>query len=321
VVTLFLVESLDPATVYVLRLYLGLAVGVFFFVGIRSRQRATLAIVAAGATALTSMAALLGGNRGDAMLPIIVLGAGYIVSRPTPPAQMARWLTAAAVLFFGMLYIGSALRSDERGRTGEALMARFDNLGATVTQGVGAESATETTILRLLRGSTHAVIMSIPGEVPYEADGLAKMPEEFAERLLPQWNLTGTSDTGARNWMLNELGFLVTWTTSVELSLVADGWYRGGVVGVALVALIVALSLRLLEAFVVWRSGTRPEYIITLVFAASGIYLVEGRDIIWGIRTMVFLVGAAEIVLLSARWLGLAQSAPAGTPAVRQGAR
>jgi hypothetical protein len=311
-VLLLVVDVLEPATAYVLRLYVGLLVGAFFFVGIRARQSSAFGFVVSGATVLTSMVALVGGNRGDAMLPLIVLGAGYVVARPMRRAQLLRWGIAGAAVFIGMLYIGSALRADERGRTADALLARLDNLGDTVSEGVKSESATESTVVRLLRGGTHAVINDIPGEVPYERDGIIKMPGELLERLLPQWNLTGRSDTGARNWMLNELGFLVNWSTSVELSLVADGWYRDGVLGVVLVSLLAATMLRLVEAFLTRRMVRRPEYIVPLVFAAAGVYMVEGRDFIWGLRTILFLVITAELVLLASTRLGFARKARVG---------
>jgi hypothetical protein len=309
--TLFAPEALDPGVAYVVRLFLGLSVGVFFFVGTLARVRSLVGIAVAAVAVLTSLAALLGGNRGDAILPLLIMAAGFVVAHPTRPARLARWTVVAGAVFAAMLYLGSVIRSDDRGRSGAALAARFDTLGETVSYGVRTESAIETVLLRLLRHSTHAVLTDIPEDVPFEPDGVVKLPSEFVERLLPQWNVSGTADVGSRNWMLNELGFLVNWNTSVELSLVADGWYRDGVWGVLVVSVLAAFALRGLEALISRRLPTRPEYLIVLIFAASGIYLVEGRDVIWGLRTMVFLVLAAELMLLPSRWIRFASGGAA----------
>lgn len=303
---LFLLQELPPVVTYGARLYLSYFMPIFILLGYALRVRMESARLAAIVAVATSALVLLSGGRSDALYPIIFLSAGYVLARPVERGALVRWTSIAVPLFFLAMYAGGLVREDERGRTGEAVIARVEDWSSTIAGGGNRSSAVEVTVGRLISNSTHSVITRIPAEFPFEVDGLSKLPAEALSRVLPRFNLQGTSETEQpRNWMLNDLGFLVNWATSVELTLVADAWYRGGFAGLVVVGLTLGLMLQLLENVVYVSMQRRSVNSAILVFVAPWLLTIEARDIVDALRTMLFASMAGLMMVIAARSLGL----------------
>lgn len=311
--TLLMGSEANEVLQYFLRLVVGFFVGVFFLMGVSLRRGSRMATLSIAVTAMLSALLLMTGSRADAIYPLLLTALGYAFAKPTPAAKLATWAGTGSVLIAGALFLGSVVRTDQRGRTAEAGLERLNRLSETVAMGMAEETAAESTIRRLLRNSTHAVITEIPDHYPHETDGLVKIPFEIVDKIMPRFNFSGRSERELpRNWMLNDLGFMVSWATSVELSLVADAWYRAGFFGLIVIGALVGALLGLLEAFIYRKIAQNPTWIVMFIFAASGMLLIEGRDFVAGLRSIVFLITAGGI------FLGLDQMVRAGVSVGRQ---
>lgn len=283
---------------YFLRLEAALFVGVFFFLGVGLRRGSRLAGITVPVNVLFSAFLLLTGSRMDALYPPLLVAVGYALARPTSQARLVAWAGVGTAVLMIALFVGSVVRTDQRGRSAEAGLERLNRLGDAVSTGRAEETPTESTVRRILRNSTHAVITRVPDLYPFEQNGLTKIPFELVDKALPRFNYAGRSENELpRNWMLNDLGFMVNWSTSVELAVVADGWYRGGFAGLAVVGAVVGAVLGLLEALINRKVAAKPSWIIMWVFCASGIILIEGRDLVIGFRSLVFLFAAGQLFL------------------------
>lgn len=288
---LFYVNEMAPAIGYFLRVFLGNSIALFIFLGMAFRLRLGSARLAAAMTLLVSVVVLLSGSRADALLPSCFLAIGYVIGGPVDRRKLVLGGAVAAVAFLLSMSLGSVIRDDDRGRTGQAVGARLDELGSKFAVGSSLSTVTDASIRRMISDSAHSVITRVPSERPFEENGLVNIPQELWTRFVPRFNLSGTSETETpRNWMLNDFGFLVIWTTSVELTLVADAWYRGGVLGLALVGFLLGLVLQTQENLVYRAMGRRPQYSAVLFFSVSGLLLMEGRDTVSALRGMIFLI-------------------------------
>lgn len=304
VTLLFYLSEIPQPIVYLSRLYLSHYLALFVCLGISLRLRLRSAQVATAISLLVSAVVLLSGGRSDALYPLLFLGAGFVLARPVERKALARWATVAVPVFLLAMYAGGLVREDDRGRTGDAVIERVGDLASAMTAGDGGSSAVDMTVRRLVSNSTHSVITRIPSEFPFESDGVLQLPVEFLARVLPRFNLSGISETEQpRNWMLNDLGFLVSWATSVELGLVADAWYRGGFWGLVAVGLILGVSLQLLENGVYRAMRRASQYSAVLLFIVPWLLPIQGRDIVEGLRTILFASIAGLAMVAAARAL------------------
>lgn len=291
---LFGVEAMPLPLVYGLRLFVSYFLAVFAFVGAALRLKYHPARLVTFLAGLVSPVVVLSGSRADALLPLALLALGYVVAQPMPKQRLIRFGAYGGLFFVLAMFVGDVVRGDSRGRTGEAALERVGDLGTVVSEQSNVEAISTASLRRMISFSAHAVITRIPDELPFEQDGLLNLPGEFASKLLPRFNLSGISDIETpRNWMLNELGFLVNWATSVELSLVADAWYRGGWLGLLAVGLFFGALLQFLENLVYRGMRTRPALFVVLVFVVSSLVYVAGRDVVTSVRNTVFTVIAA----------------------------
>lgn len=303
-VLLFAIQELPPPLVYAARLYLSLYLALYVFLGMSLRQGMRFSRITAVAVLLMSLVLLLSGGRSDALYPLLFLGAGYALARPAGRATVIRWALVALPAFALAMYVGGRVRDDERGRTGEAVLERAADLSSVMASGDGRTTAVEASIRRLISDSTHSVVTRIPKEFPFENDGVVKLPGEIADRFLPRFNLSGISESETpRNWMLNDLGFLVTWSTSVELSMVADAWYRGGALGLLVVGLLLGFTFQVLENGVYRAMRRRPQASAVLLFVVPWLPTIEGRDIVAALRSVAFAAVAAMVMVAAARVL------------------
>jgi len=329
VLLLFALEVIPVGLVYGLRLFVSYFLPAFAFAGAALRLGYRQAWPVLIFTGLVSSVVLLSGSRADAILPLALLGFGFVVARPMERQRLVRLGVLGAGAFILAMFVGDVVRGDLRGRTGDAALERAGELGAVVSEQSNVEAISTASLRRLISYAAHAVITRVPDEVPFEDGGLTNLPSEFASKVLPRFNLSGISESEKpRNWMLNELGFLVNWATSVELSLVADAWYRGGWAGLVVVGLVFGLLFQALENALYLGMQRRPALFMVQVFVVTTMIYVAGRDIVSAFRNTIFTVLAA-LLLFGVVSLGgrrragsrpggpRASSAPLAPPGVR----
>ncbi len=306
-ILLFYWREIPLEATYALRIFVGLFIAVYIFVGMALRLRIRTAKLAFGVTLAASAVVLLAGSRSEALYPLFFMALGYMAARPTNVGQIGRWAGVVVPVFVFSMFIGSLVRQDERGRTGEAVLGRVADISSVMDHGKEERFISDSVVRRMVSDSTHSVITRIPYERPFEDGGLIQIPEEFLDRVVPRLNLDGTSDTEVpRHWMLNDLGFRVSWATSVELGLVADAWYRGGFLGLVVAGLLLGVSFQILEDTIYWSMRRRPEVSVLLLFSASSLLFVEARDVVAALRGVLFtsVAGLAMVsiaIILKAR--------------------
>jgi hypothetical protein len=291
---LFWPSGAAEVVAYFVRLFASLLGPTVLFIGIALRLRTPVGLLFAAFAAGVSAVTLLAGSRWDAIFPIVLLSAGYVLARPIGGTRLFLLGSAGLAVLFTALFVGQALREDGAGRSGAAALQRTERLGDRLGASEARSGATAATVGRLVSNSTHAVITRIPEEVPHEDGGLISIPVNLIESLLPRFNWSGTSESELpRNWVLNKLGFVVNWTTSVEFPLLPDAWYRGGWIGTIIVGLLAGTILHLAEGYAYRSARRRPEGLLLLVVLVSGLPGFLGRDIVWAARALVFNLVAA----------------------------
>lgn len=295
-------ESLPAALGWALRLYVGFLQGMTILLGAYLRGgdllNAWVAIGLAGVSGLS----LVAGNRTDAILFIALVGYGFAIARPLRRLTLLLLGGGAlgAAIFF--LWFGETLReSDSLGRSGEAAISRLSNIGETADLSSFREAGTSGGVRRLLRNGSHAVISSVPDRLPFEQDGLVGIPLEMARRFLPKFRFEGISDSEdeLRNIFLAQLGFRISWSTSVELALVPDAWLRGGWFGVVLIGLGVGAILRVVQDGLERILRRDPTGILALVIIVPAMFLIEGRDFVWGLRSLAQYLAVALVLFFA----------------------
>ncbi len=303
-VLLFYAAALPDAFTYLLRLFIGYFMPTFLLAGAALRNGHRAASVVVALLGLTVPLVVLSGSRGDALMPVILLGLGYVAARPMQGRRLLRLSLVAGAAFATVMFVGEVARSDQQGRTGEAALQRVNSIQAAFQEHASAETARSSTLRRLISFSTHSVVTRIPVEVPFEADGLWGLPADFLDKFLPRFNWSGISDTELpRNFMLNDLGFLVAWGTAVELTLLADAWYRGGYLGVFVVGLLLGMLLQSVEDRIYLRLGRRPELMVVLLFVMTTLFSVVVRDFVLGVRSILFMLVTSLLLAFAAAGL------------------
>jgi hypothetical protein len=298
---------------YVLRVIVMFAGPTVFFAGVALRTGGAFGKVLCALTTVTCGVTLLAGSRWDAIAPLGLLVAGYLLARPVGAARLLAVSAIACAALIPALIVGQALREDNLGRTGQVAMDRLAGLDERVARSDAMKSSLDTSIGRLISSSAHAVITRVPEEIPFEDHGIINIPQSLVETFLPRFNLSADSRvrTG-RNWVLNDFGFLVNWDTSVELQLVPDAWYRAGWVGVVVIGLIAGLSLQWAEVLAYRFLRRGPEALLLLVVLVGALPTYFGTDIVSATRIIVFSSVAGFLLLLAARRLGRRSSARDG---------
>jgi len=249
---------------------------------------------------------LLAGSRLAAVFSVGMLVFGYAAGKQTAERTMWRWAALAFPLLVVVGFLGERLRSDEKGRTGRAALERVDKVW-TAVDSVDRAFLLKSTLLRLASPGEHSVITRVPNELPFEQFGVLRIPVDFASEFLPRFAITGRSeDYTPRHWILNELGFVVNWETSMELTLLADAWLRGGFLGILVVGILVGFLLQAFEDFVYRKTRHQAVWFAALVFAATGLLSVESNGVASGLRAEVFYCTAGIALIVLARppsWL------------------
>jgi hypothetical protein len=287
---------------YVARLFTGWFTPAIFFVGVGVRRRENRATMMAVAMLPIALLLLLTGSRTYALLPLAYLGAGFILARPMPAVRLQLLAVIGVSIFSVAMYIGDVARSDERGRSLEAAVDRAGSLGEQVEATRDSLSVSDSAVRRILRNGDHAVLTMIPEALPFERDGLAKLPEELLIDLWPGLHFSGRTEKRLpRIFLLNEIGFFVSWQTSLPLGLVPDAWWRGGWLGLTIIAVIAALVVKMLELFIYHRMADQPERVFLLLSCVAALMTLEQHDIIHAVKAILWLMAANAALLAIVR--------------------
>lgn len=301
---LFLGSEIGGTWGYFLRLYQTMMQPIFIYLGAALRYRIRLAVPVSVAALAISAFVLLTGSRAIAIYPLLLMAVGYTLAWPMSRSMMLRLVAPGLALFLFAMFLGGVVRGDARGRTAEAAFERLDELEGTVQEGAEAERVSNSSFRRMVSNSTHSIILRIPRDMPYERDGLEKIPADLADRFLPRFNFEGVSSTETpRAFMLNELGFMVNWSTFVEMNLLGDSWYRDGPVGVLVIGLLVGLTFQLVESGLYLAMRREPKFSILLVFILANLIDMTARDYVGAVRALAFELVAGLVVVVIARLL------------------
>jgi hypothetical protein len=110
--------------------------------------------------------------------------------------------------------------------------------------------------------------------------------------------------------MLRELGFVVNASTSVELGLVPDAWYRGAWMGVLGIALATGLLLTIVERLVSIGVERTPDRLLLPVMMAPTVPVLALQDYLGGFRTILLNGLVCSVILLTLWMVRLRRGAP-----------
>jgi len=284
-------ESSSPMH-WALRIAAGALWPLVLFIGVGLRSGSKLARPALLIIAATAALQTVAGNRTWALEPFVFIGLAWVAVSRVSLKRFVPLVVAGSAMLAVVMFVGDRMRQDAGGRSGEDALRRVDEIAAG-RSGERFETATasdfqESTIKRFLHASSHAIVTQVPEAMEHEPAGLTKLPADLADEVMPKFYFTGrTRERELRAWFLNELGFRVSWSTSVELALDGDGWYRGGAWGVVLVGFIIGVVLQSVERMLCWNIARAPEWIIALIGIGANVFFIEGRDIVTGVRHIV----------------------------------
>lgn len=239
---------------------------------------------------------LLGGNRFDNLFGICLWCAGWVIVRPISQKTVRLLAPPALAAFVGLVWVLGVIRDDGMGRDLRAGLSRLESAGGVVEAFGENTSRGERPLARFISTSTHSVLTRVPQEVPFDSKGLSAVPREFVEAFLPRfYREKPIGEVTSRNRGLNDLGFLVTWETSVELETIADAWWRGGWSGLLLVGLAVGLSFGAVDRVCSFRRESARPFQLVGLFLWAAVPQMLWRDIVAAVRMGVQLSIAAVL--------------------------
>jgi hypothetical protein len=227
---------------------------------------------------------IVAGTRGKALIAAVLFIAGYISAMPRRKRVIAS--TCAAVAAIPLMQLAGALGvvRDELGRGGLEMVETgrvsevFERLSHEMfpDEGQTSEAVREHGVSRMLAWTNVVVPMMTPEVVPYRGfDGfLDEAARTFQIASLSGYTPDDLYDAGLWTAPAKDYGFTVNAYTSVEFTLVADGWSRGGVIVALLFSFVAGLVLTVTEVAVhrLHRFGTSVATILALPIAKAAFF-------------------------------------------------
>ena len=245
----------------------------------------------------------LGNARGMALVPFGMFLFGLLFCADVSQKWKLSILGLFLVLFPVYIVIGNTTRVLlRRGGGFEDLSYRAQVLGRwrEVRQSTSALSAT---LGRLFFTGGHSIVTRTPEQLPYMDFSLTGYTTELLGRLLPaRFYYNPYYGTNAN---LLRYGFLITETTSVEISLIGGMWMLGGagfvVAGGVASALLHAWLARILR-----KAGESSPHkaLVYMGVIGPGVLFWTSFDLISDFRTVVWrLIAAGVLYYLGFYWL------------------
>jgi hypothetical protein len=276
---------------------------------VKDRRLGGLWVVTLLVNALIGIAA---GTRGKALVAAVLFAAGFISAVPKRKRIIVSICAVVATVPLIQLAGAMGVVRDQLGRGGLEMVEAghlsevFRQLSRELLPGESqdVELLREHGVSRLLAWTNVVVPMMTPQPVPYR--GMSGLLDEAAETFQIA-SVSGSTpddlyDAGLWNAPARQYGFSVNTYTSVEFTLAADGWSRGG----ALVALLFGFAAALMMIFIeycVWglhRAGNGIATILALPISKAAFFDTNFVPLLPTLRGMVLytLVVAAVVVVV-----------------------
>src|SRR5581483_4331080 len=264
---------------YVIRIGAAALVGAPFLAGRDSYRDGALARIW-WATVLVNVAVgIMAGTRSRAFIPVVLFAAGLISAMPRRKRIIA--VVAATIAAVPLIQIAGALGvvRDQLGRDALGEMRRDEatevfrrlRLVLTSSNGRDSEETQVQGVSRLLAWTNVVVPLLTPEQVPYrQIDGiLDEATSTFKIASLSGLTADDFYDAQLFNAPARNYGFHVSSDTSVEFTVAADGWSRGGAPVVLGFSLVLTLALVAMERVVgstnLFRRGVCAVLILPVV--------------------------------------------------------
>jgi len=316
-----------PATVegsgalgYLIRVLATALLAAAFLAGHDSRDDHRLGGLWIGVLVINVVIGIAAGTRAKAFVAIVLFIAGYISSLPS----RKRWLVGALALAASipMLEVAGAM-GVVRGDTGRGglELVRTDHVRDVLVQlsrQVSSDNKDDADAIRaqgvgrMLAWTNVVVPILTPETVPYR--GLAGLFDEMTQMVkiaqLSGLNADDLYDADLYMAPARRYGFMVNANTSVEFSVVADAWSRGGAPIAILFSFVATLGLLLgemaMNRFRRWGSGVATILALPVLKAAFFDVTVLPllptlRGMVLSIIAIVFLAFFAELARRSIR--------------------
>jgi hypothetical protein len=287
-----------------------------FLAGRDSHSDRQLAAVWIGTIVTNAVVGISAGTR-SGLMAAVLFGAGYVSALPKSRRLIAGAFAGLAIVPLLEFSGAAGIVRSELGRGFERVKPehvrevfdgivrqmgerRGENFGDIAVEGVG----------RLLAWTNVVVPIMTPETIPYRGfDGfLSEMIQTFHIARLSGTTADDFYDLGLGTAPASEYGFTVNANSSVEMTLAADGWSKGGAPGALLFAVIATLAMTLAEAFVHWllshRSG--PSTILELPIAYAAFLLANVMPLLAMLRTMamdLFAVCVLVVIVETVRFV------------------
>jgi len=295
---------------YVVRILEGALMVAPFIAGRDSHGDRAMRCVWCPTILLNAVVAIAVGGRSKALMPCVLYGAGWISVMPKHRRRLAAGIGLLALVPLIQLAGALGVVRDEMGRD-RLEMVQADHIREVFTR-VGEEMAPGATsdserrnvqgVSRMLAWSNVVVPVMTPDSVPYRGF------EGFLDEALQTFRIARVSgltpddlyDAGLLNAGARPYGFSVNANTSVEFTVVADGWSRGGFVISLLFAATAALWLTLGEALAVQldKSGIGPMSILLLPIARAAFFDANGLPLVAVVRSLVLYLFAITALMI-----------------------
>lgn len=261
---------------------------------------------------INAVVGIVAGTRSRALVAAVLFVAGYISALPRK--RRFAVATGAAIAAIPLVQLSGAVGvvRDQVGRGGLELM-RADH-AAQVFQEITrqltdddreqAEEVRAQGVSRMLAWTNVVVPLMTPDSIPYR--GFAGFVDEGMEtfRIASVTGLTADDfyDAGLSNAAARRYGFTVNGNTSVEFTLLADAWSRGGPAAVVVFTLLVMILLLAAEwccTRIVRDPGVATVLVLPLAKAAffdanTSPVLVLLRGVLLSVIVVVTLVAVVE---------------------------
>jgi hypothetical protein len=166
-------------------------------------------------------------------------------------------------------------------------------------------------VSRMVAWTNVVVPLMTPRTIPYRGfEGIAnEIGKSFQVASVAGLTADDLLDAGMATAPARTYGFMVNSQTSVEFTVAADGWSRGGAAVTILFFVILALALTIGEACIysLCRSSPGAATFLVLPLARAAFFDVNALPLLATLRSMVMytvLIGLAIVVVEAARHTG-----------------
>lgn len=268
------------------------------------------AVLAANAV----MGALMGTR--TPFISVLLYALGWLYAGPRNRRRVEVLLVSGLGAFLMIMSGIVGLVRGEMGRGGIEMVsieraqamaaASRERLGDGGEEGGGGPEIAQEAFSRLVAWSNLVVPILSPNPVPYR--GYVNLLDEvktastinaLAGRSAEQWLAAGLGSGAATRY-----GFIVNPSTSVEFSVLADGWSRAGLEGALVLGFIVLFVFNGLEVCLTWMRRRVPES-STVIFAVLARAMLDVstvpavsslRRIVLDMSVSLVLVAVAEVL-------------------------